>query len=99
MLECPRELQTRPTGQRLLTWRSAHYSSVAPRHSSAQRAGVCRASARMVEIARARLGTEARIEVGDMRLLTSVDAQSVAGVIGFFAMHHLAAPEALAAFM
>ncbi|MEZ4311272.1 MAG: class I SAM-dependent methyltransferase [Polyangiaceae bacterium] len=46
-------------------------------------------SPRMVAVARSRLGQDAQIVVGDMRRLTELASSSVAGIISFFAIHHL----------
>lgn len=43
----------------------------------------------MVSIAAERLGKQATIEVGDMRSLPGIESGIVAGVINFFAVHHL----------
>ena len=50
-------------------------------------------SQRMVGVARARLGPDARVVVGDMRRLTQLSSDSIAGVISFFAIHHLGSEE------
>lgn len=46
-------------------------------------------SPRMVEVAAARLGPSARVAVGDMRRLDSVESGAAAAVVCFFAIHHL----------
>ncbi len=46
-------------------------------------------SPRMVAISKKRLGEEASVMVGDMRVLPDIDSGSVAAVINFFAIHHL----------
>ena len=46
-------------------------------------------SPRMVAIARARLGSSAQVATGDMRDLATVEANSAAAALSFFAIHHL----------
>ena len=46
-------------------------------------------SPRMVLIAEEKLGTNARVAVGDMRDLSSVGSGSGSAVLNFFALHHL----------
>lgn len=46
-------------------------------------------STNMVELATKRLGSRASLHVGDMRDLSTIASASVAGVISFFALHHL----------
>lgn len=55
-------------------------------------------SPRMVAVARSRLGAGAQVQVGDMRRLTTLSSGSVAGLISFFALHHLSAAELQGAF-
>lgn len=54
-------------------------------------------SPRMVAIAGTKLGPGARIEIGDMRSLAAVDEGCAAGILNFFAVHHLDPEEAQAA--
>lgn len=54
-------------------------------------------SSRMVSIAEGKLDSNARLIVGDMRILVSVDSGSCAAVLNFFALHHLDAEEAMRA--
>lgn len=46
-------------------------------------------SPRMVSIAEKKLGPHARLAVGDMRDLSSVESGSSSAIINFFALHHL----------
>lgn len=46
-------------------------------------------SPKMVEITRRRLGEDVIVEVGDMRSLETIPDNSQAGIISFFALHHL----------
>ncbi len=55
-------------------------------------------SPRMVAIASARLGSKAKIATGDMRALKGVKSGSAAAILSFFAIHHIAPEEILAAF-
>lgn len=52
----------------------------------------------MVALASARLGDDATVIEGDMRRLASVSDGAAAGVISFFAIHHLGPEDAAAAF-
>ncbi len=54
-------------------------------------------SPRMVAIARSRLGTIARIMIGDMCDLRPVESGSSAAVLSFFAIHHIGPREIVAA--
>ena len=55
-------------------------------------------ASRMVEIAGERLGSGAKVMVGDMRSLPGVESRSAAAVLNFFAIHHLGADEMTGAF-
>ena len=55
-------------------------------------------SPKMTELARKRLGTFAEVFTGDMRDLNMVGSESSAGVLSFFAIHHLDPEEVIAAF-
>ena len=55
-------------------------------------------SSRMVSIAEGRFGSNARLAVGDMRVLENVETGSCAAVLNFFALHHLDAEGATQAF-
>lgn len=46
-------------------------------------------SPRMVSIANKKLGSGGRIDVGDMRDLSGIEANSASAVLNFFAIHHL----------
>jgi ubiquinone/menaquinone biosynthesis C-methylase UbiE len=46
-------------------------------------------SPRMVTIAGRRLGSSAKVVIGDMRDLATVDVSSAAAVLNFFSVHHL----------
>ena len=46
-------------------------------------------SPRMVSIAQEKLGAAARVAVGDMRDLSSVESESSSAALNFFALHHL----------
>lgn len=51
----------------------------------------------MVAITSARLGSDARVLVGDMRRLADVEPSSTAAVLSFFALHHVTSEDALVA--
>jgi len=55
-------------------------------------------SPRMVAISSERLGSSAQILHGDMRDLEGIESGSAAGVLSFFAIHHIGPEEVLAAF-
>ena len=55
-------------------------------------------SPQMVSIAQDKLGPNARVIVGDMRDLSSVESGSSSAVVNFFALHHLEAMDAKLAF-
>jgi ubiquinone/menaquinone biosynthesis C-methylase UbiE len=56
-------------------------------------------SPRMVSIAEKKLGSVARVVVGDMRALASVGSDSSSAVVNFFALHHLDSADVKAAFL
>ena len=53
-------------------------------------------SPRMVECARSRIGSDADIQVGDMRDLSRCAPESLAAILSLFALHHLDHGEVLA---
>ncbi|MBT4502961.1 MAG: methyltransferase domain-containing protein [Gemmatimonadetes bacterium] len=53
-------------------------------------------SPRMVAISGEKLGSSARVLHGDMRCLEEVESDSAAGVLSFFAIHHIGPEEVLA---
>jgi ubiquinone/menaquinone biosynthesis C-methylase UbiE len=55
-------------------------------------------SSRMVSIAESKLGSNAQLVVGDMRVLDRVEIGSCAAILNFFALHHLDAEGAIRAF-
>ena len=55
-------------------------------------------SPRMVLIAEEKLGSNARVVVGDMRDLSSLESGSSSAVLNFFALHHLDSEDVKAAF-
>ena len=55
-------------------------------------------SPRMVQIATSRLGDTAQVAIGDMCSLSTVLDNTVAGVVSFFALHHLDPDRVQAAF-
>jgi len=54
-------------------------------------------SPRMVAIASAKLGSNAQILTGDMRVLESIQSSSSAAVLSFFGIHHIDPKKVLAA--